>query len=266
MRILRLALAFAALAAAPAAAQPNAPALLNAVIDRLAADVAEVEDYRFTLAHAGVRVPVYVHRTGQAWRLQMPPTALSGLVVMGVFWPSLLDPSASVGLERARYLRDETVEGRPAHVIEAMLGAPPGLDMDSVRVLVDPATRRIVRLVVASAVPPEVGATAFGDGARMAIVIDVGSHRETDGLSLPGWLRIRMRLHVPNFTPAQRQDMLANLRQARAELRGSTEPQAQEMLAMLDVYQQLITPDGIDVRLQVENVAVNAGRPPWATR
>lgn len=266
MRILRFALPFAALLlAAPAAAQPNAPALLHAAIDRLAADVAKVDDYSFTLSHGGVRVPVYVHRTGQAWRVEMPPTLLSGLVTMGVFWPNLLDPSVSLGLESARYLRDETVQGRRAHVIDALLGAERGLHLDSVRVLVDPDTRRIVRMVVASAVPAEVGAETFGDGARMAIVVDAGSHRQTDGLSLPGWVRIRMRLHLPNFTPAQRQAMLAQLREVRAELRDSTEPEAPEMLAMLDVYQQMLGPGGMDVRLQVEDVAVNAGRPLWFT-
>lgn len=267
MRLLRIVLPLAGLLlAAPAAAQPDAPALLNAAIDHLAADVTEVESYTFTLASGDdVRIPVYVHRTGQSWEVRHGPTALGDLATMAVFWPTLLDPSVSLGLDDARYLRRETVEGRAVHVINAALGADRGMEVDSVRVLLDAGTQRIVRLVIAAPVPENGGNAVFGKGAGMDIIVDAGAQRETDGLSLPEWVRVRMRLDAPNLAAGEHAAMVEQFRQAQTQLRASRDPAAPDMLATVGVYLQLLSPEGMDVRMRVEDVAVNPGRPAWLT-
>lgn len=265
MRILRSIVPLAVLLlAAPAAAQPNAPAILHGAIDRLAADVTEVEDYTFTLVQGELRIPVYVHRVGQSWRVGLPEAETSDLARMAVFWPNLLDPSVSLGLEDAVYLRQETVEDRPAHVIDAALGADRA-SVDSVRVLVDERTQRVVRLAIFTPVPGDADGGAFGAGAGMAIVLDAGGDGGTAGLPLPAWVRVRMRVDLPGLEAEQRAAMLKQFRQMQAQMRDSDEPRAREMLTMVNLYVQLLSPGGMDVRMQVEDVAVNPGRPGWFT-
>ncbi|HEX6042169.1 hypothetical protein [Longimicrobium sp.] len=266
MRFLRYAVPLAALLlAAPASAQPDGPRILRTAIDRLAADVTEVDDYTFTLANDDLRIPVYVHRTGQSWDVRLGRTPLEDLAQMAVFWPTLLDPAVSLGLQNAAYLRRETVDGRAAHVIDSPMGAGMGMEVDSVRVLVDTETRRIVRMVIAAQLPAGFGGDVFGQDAGMDIVVDAGEQRVTDGLSLPAWVRVRMGLELPNLPDEQRALMLRQFGQARDQLAASSEPEARDMLALVDMYVQLLSPGGMDVRMRVEDVAVNPGRPGWAT-
>jgi hypothetical protein len=252
--------------AAPAAAQPSAPRILEDVIHRMAADLAEVESYGFTLAHGDVRTPVYVHRMGPSWRASMPPTRLSDLLGLAVFWPGMQDPAELEAADQAKYVRQEPVDGRPAHVIAAALGTDRDMEeVDSAYLFVDTESLRVVRIFVAAAVPDEMGAQAFGAGARMIITVDAGGHRETDGLLLPGQLRVRMRLNAPNMPDETRRRVLDQVAAARAQLQGTTDPDGLELLALMDTYAALLSPEGMDVRLAVEDVQVNPGAPDWLT-
>jgi hypothetical protein len=265
MRIPRFAAAAAALClAAPAAAQPDGPTIMRAVIARQAAAEAQVEDYAFILAHGEVRTPVYVHRMGEGWMVSMPRTRLADLLNLAVFWPGLQDPAEAAAADQAVYLREERVDGRPAHVISASLGTDRDVEvLDSARVFVDAESEQILRILVGAPVPEELGPEVLGEDATMTTIVDAGGHRETDGLLLPGHLRVRLRLDAPRMPAEMRRRVLDHVAAARQELAGTTDPEGLEMLALMETYAQLLSPDGMDVRLAVEDVQVNPGPPDW---
>ena len=264
MRLTALTAAVAALCiAAPAAAQPDASAILNAAADRMAADLTEVEGYAFTLAHAGVRTPVYVHRVGQSWRVRMPETQLKDLLGMAVFWPPLLDPAMGLAMDGAEYLRQDRLDGRPVHVISGAMGADALADVDSALLFVDAGTEQIVRVMTASGLPAGTGNEVFGADAKMIITLDAGGHRETDGVLLPAQVRVRMRLEAPGMSAQVRQGILDQVAAARKELQGSTDVERLTTLAVMNNYAQLFSPEGMDARVSVEDVVVNPGPPDW---
>jgi hypothetical protein len=264
MRIIAFTAAVAALCiAAPAAAQPNADAILRAAADRMAADLTEVENYAFTLEHAGVRTPVYVHRLGQAWQVRMPETQLKDLLGMAVFWPSLMDPVTGAFMGEAEYLRQERLDGRPVHVLSGAMGAEAVVEVDSALLFVDAETEQIVRVVSATGLPEGDGSEMFGAGAKMIITLDAGGHRETAGLLLPGQVRVRMRLEGPGLSAEVRRLILDQVAAARGELEGSSDPEHLTTLAVINNYAQLFSPDGMDARVSVEDVVVNPGPPDW---
>lgn len=270
MRTTILAAALAALSlAAPAAAQPDAPALLRAALRQTAANAdPEVRDYAFTVVHGSVRTPVYVHRDGAEWNVRMPETPLEDLVGMAVFWPDIAsaaaDPAELEALADAGYARQETLDGRRTHVISAALGADAEVEaVDSALVYVDAETRQIVRVMMAAPLPPEMGQEAFGPGGTMIITVDAGDFRAAAGLTTPGRVRVRMRLQLPNITAESRAALLDELGSARDALREEAEPGAAEMLAVLESYLAMLTEEGMDVRMAIEDVRVNPGRPDW---
>jgi hypothetical protein len=257
------------LLAAPAAAQPAAPALLRAALEQTAANAGpEVRDYAFTVVHGGVRTPVYVYRDGTDWNVRMPETPLADLVGMAVFWPDIAsaaaDPAELDALAHAEYARQETLGGRRTHVVSAVLGADAELEeVDSALVYVDAETRQVVRVMMAAPLPAEMGQEAFGPGGTMLITVDAEDFRAAEGLTVPGQVRVRMRLQLPNMTPEARTTLLSELGSAREALREETEPGALEMLAVLDTYLGMLSDEGLDVRVAIEDVRVNPGRPDW---
>lgn len=264
MRIVSLTAFVAALClAAPAAAQPDASAILNGAADRMAADLTEVESYAFTLAHADVRTPVYVHRLGHSWQVRMPETQLGDLLGMAVFWPALLDPATGLAMDGSAYLRQDRLDGRPVHVISGAMGADDLVDVDSALLFVDAESEQIVRVMTATGLPEDVGRDVFGPGAKMIITIDADGHRETDGLLLPARVRVRMRLEAPAMSEAVRQAILEQVAAARKEIGDRTDPGDLVTLAVMNNYAQLLSPGGMDARLSVEDVVVNPGPPDW---
>lgn len=264
MRIPAFTAAVAALCiAAPAAAQPDAAAILSGAADRMAANLTEVESYGFTLVHQQVRTPVYVHRLGQSWQVRMPETQLKDLLGMAVFWPSLMDPVTGAFMGQAEYLRQERLDGRPAHVLSGAMGAEAVVEVDSALLFVDAETEQIVRVVSATGLPEGDGSEMYGAGAKMIITLDASGHRETDGLLLPGQVRVRMRLEAPALTAPVRQVILEQVAAARKEIGDSTDPGDLATLAVMNNYAQLFSPGGMDARLSVEDVVVNPGPPDW---
>jgi hypothetical protein len=252
--------------AAPAAAQPNAADVLRGAIETLnRSHGPAVNDYAFTLVHNEVRAPVFVERGPDEWTVHAPEESMMGdLMSMAVLWPQLvaIDPSSSGDetLEEARYVGTEQVEGRRAHVIAAPAGE--GFEMESVDSLtayVDAQSRHLLRVRVAGTLP-EGGSPVGGD---MRLSVDMLDHRETDGVTLPRRLRVRMTLQMPDMDPAERAQMVLGIAAIQAQLQSSGEPEAREMLAAVQLFAALMQGGEMDLPMTVEDVVVNGGRPAW---
>jgi hypothetical protein len=261
------ALALLALAAAPAAAQPGGGEVLRGAIQTLArAHGPGVQDYSFSLAYGSVRTPVYVAREEGAWVVHTPEeTPLADLAGMAVIWPDISawdqDPGEVEAIDRATYLRAERLEGRPVHVVAAYVGDEvPAEEVDSAVLYVDAETGHVLRMVAVGANPEADGPLA---GGRMTLTVDLLGHQETDGLVIPRRVRLRMRLQAAAMTATQRDEMLAGMEAMRAELQGSDNPQARQMLAALELFGRMITEGELDMPMTVEEVLVNPGPPAW---
>lgn len=272
MRKILSAAALAVLAlAAPAAAQPEGPALMRQARERLVANAPEqVRDYTLTLVHENQRTPVYVSRQGTEWEVQLPESPLGEFLAMAVFWPEFTpsgdDDDGMSELDDAVYLRQETVEGRRVHLVtipvEAALREQ---GLDSTMFYVDAQNRQLVRVSVLAPVPDDEsgGMAGFGGGAQMAITIDAGDYRETDGLTVPRNVRVRLRVRGPNMDREALQMMRDQMAAALDELASSTEPEAAEMLSMLRTFTSVLSEEGLDQRVTIEDVVVNPGPPAW---
>jgi hypothetical protein len=265
--LLTAALAVLALAA-PAAAQPDAGMLMRQAMERLAANEGEnVRDYSLSIVHEDQRTPVYVARDGTGWEVRMPgEVPLGDFMEMAVFWPLFSSSAAQADgmghLEGAEYVREESVGGRRAHALTfAPDGEMLGQELDSVLIYVDARTRQLLRVSLITRVPG--GMQGFGDDTQLAITIDAAEHRETDGLTIPRQLRVRMRLKAQDVDRDAVQAMRDQMAAVLAELEGSSQPEAAEMMVMLRTFAQLLSDEGMDLRLAVEDVRVNPGPPEW---
>jgi hypothetical protein len=266
---MRAGLAAATLAAltlaAPAAAQPSGGEVLRGAIETLnRSHGPAVNDYAFTLVHNDVRTPVYVERGDEGWEVHGPEESVMGdLMGMAVLWPQFLAGSDSEeafeGADAARYAGSEQVEGRRAHVVSIAVGEDFEMEnVDSVTAYVDAQDRNLLRIAVAGSMP-EGGSPVGGD---MRLSVDMLEHRETEGVVLPRRLRVRMTLQM-DMDPAERAQMTLGVAALQMQLQGSSDPEAQEMLAAMQLFSSLLSGDGMDLPMTVEDVVVNGGRPQW---
>jgi hypothetical protein len=267
--------ALAALAVAlpaPAAAQPETAEIVRNLARVMAeSHPPQVEDYTLTLVYREMRMPVYVRREGDEWEVSTPEDApLGDFASMAVFWPELATIAAEDGsaeLDEARYLRRDQVEGRETHVLTADLnGDGRSEDIEAAEIFVDARTHQVLRMHVAGTLPPDSDdGEGFGGiaGGRMELTIDMLDHHETDGLVIPGRVRLRMRMEMPEMEASERAQMRMGIALARAELENSDEPEAREMLAMIDLFASILTGEEMDIPMTVEDVRVNTGAPEW---
>jgi hypothetical protein len=252
--------------AAPAAAQPSSTEVMRNALEALNRSHGPgVRDYTFTLVHDGVRTPVYVERGDEEWMVHTSEDSPMGsLMSMAVVWPTFLGDGEVPDPEEmgaTQYLREERLGGRRVHVITTE--SAPALEaegVDSVHLYVDVENHHILRMFVAGAMPEEGGAFAGGD---MRLTVDMRDHRETDGVVLPGRLQVRMALQLPEMGAMERAQMTMGLTVLRAQMQGSDEPEAREMLVMLDQFSAVLAGEELDIPMTVEDVVVNAGPPAW---
>lgn len=268
---MRAGIAAAALAtlvlAAPAAAQPDAVEVLRGAVQAInRSHGPEVQDYTFTMVHGGTRTPVYVERGDEEWMVHASEESPMGsLMSMAVLWPSFADvetddEDVTEAIEGARYVRAEPVEGRAAHVISADLGEDASEDVDSALVYIDAENSRLLRMYVAGSMPEEGGQFAGGD---MRLTVDMLDHQETDGVTVPRRLRVRMMLEMPEVSPADRAQMTMAIAAVRMQLQGSTDPEEQGLLAVVEMFATMLEGGELDLPMTVEDVVVNAGPPAW---
>jgi len=266
--------ALAALAVAlpsPAAAQPD----VEEVVRNLTRVMAEshppqVEDYTLTLVYRDARMPVYVRRDGDEWEVLTPEDApLAEFASMAVFWPELSGIAGEEGeeeLDDVEYLRRDEVEGRPAHVLTAELGGDlPAEDMEveAAEIFVDARTYHLLRMHLAGNMPEDAMEELGSGGGRMEFTLDMLDHRETEGLVIPSRVRLRMTMELPEMEASERAQMRMGIAMARTQLENSDEPEAKEMLLMIDLFAAILTGDEMDLDMRVEDVEVNSGPPSW---
>lgn len=274
---MRHGLAAAALAAlavalpAPAAAQPDAEAVVRNAMRVLAeSHPPQVEDYTLDLVYRDVRMPVYVRRDGDEWEVLTPEESpLGDFASMAVFWPELAvmaDEESDDGdeMDDVEYLRREVVEGRDAHVVTADLGEDlPADGVESVELFIDARTHQVLRIHM-TGILPEDAVEEFGDGeGRMDFNLDMLDHQEAEGLVVPGRLRLRMTMELPEMDASERAQMRIGIAMARTQLENSDEPEAKEMLMMIDLFSAILTGDEMDLDMRVEDLQVNSGPPSW---
>lgn len=255
--------------AAPAAAQPSGPEVLRSAVEALARSHGpEVRDYAFTLVYNDVRMPVFVQRGDEEWTVHTPEgdeSPMGSLMSMAVMWPAFVpvdeEPVDVEELQEARYLRTEQVGGRSAHVVTAEFGDDLAMEgLDSAYVYVDAENGSLLRILAAGSMPEE--SEEFAGGA-MRLTADMLDHRETDGVVVPRRLHVRMDLEAPEMSGMERAQMTMGMTVLRAQLQGSDDPEAREMLAMLELLSAMLAGEGMELPMTVEELVVNAGPPAW---
>jgi hypothetical protein len=257
--------------AAPAAAQPDAAQVLAQAFRVLAAShPPQVQDYTMTLRYQSIELSVYVQREGDEWEVSTPEDApLGDFAGMAVLWPEFAgvagDADEEGVLEDAVYVRADQVEGRATHVLTAELGTELESDgLDSVLVYVDASTHHVLRMhlagVMNEAMGDDFGAAA---GGRVEFTLDMLDHRATDGLVVPGRVRVRMRMEMPQMEESERSQARMGIAMARSQLQNSDDPEAKEMLVMMDLFAAILNGDEMDIPMTVEEVRVNSGPPEW---
>ncbi len=268
---MRAGLAAAALAtlvlAAPAAAQPNATEVLRGAVQAInRSHGPQVQDYAFIMVHGATRTPVYVERGDEEWMVHASEESPMGsLMSMAVVWPTFADvadePEALTGeMESARYVRSERVEGRTAHVISAEPGEDAMARADSAVMYIDAENSRLLRMYVVGEMPAEGGQFAGGD---MRLTVDMLDHQETDGVVVPRRVRVRMLIAMPEMSADDRAQMNLSIAAVRAQLQGSTDPEEQGLLAVVEMFARMLEGGELDLPMTIEDVVVNAGPPAW---
>lgn len=251
---------------APAAAQPSGGEVLRGAIETLnRSHGPAVQDYALTLVYNDVRTPVYVERGEDEWAVHGPEESIMGdLMVMAVLWPQFLAIDGSADefeeLDQVRFVGSERVEGRQAHMVSVPVGEGFEIqNLDSLIAYVDAQNRNLLRFRVAGSLP-EGGGPVGGD---MRLSVDMLDHRETDGVLLPRRLRVHMTLQMPEMEPSERAQMTLGMAALQVQLQGSSDPEAREMLAAMQLFSSLMSGGEMDLPMTVEDVVVNGGRPAW---
>lgn len=266
MRLSALAAAAALLLATPAAAQPDAGQIMQGAFEQLLRNVPdEVRDYTLTISSGSLRQEVYVYRSDDGWATEIPyDGGVADLFLSMLIWPSL---SSAHGQDLAdlRYLGQDAVEGRAAHVLAgpvAGLDEMYGVEMpDSARVHVDAETRQVLRVAKSADIEPSEGLLAEGGHAEVALTF--GGYETADGVTLPRRMHMRFRLQV-NLPEAQRAEARREIETALAEAGTDTSDEATEGRTMLEIMLRLMKGEPVEVPAVVEEVRVNAGPPRWS--
>ncbi|HST60663.1 MAG TPA: hypothetical protein VLK84_18325 [Longimicrobium sp.] len=268
---MRAGIAAAALAtlvlAAPAAAQPNATQVLRGAVQAInRSHGPQVQDYTFTMVHGATRTPVYVERGDEEWMVHASEESPMGsLMSMAVVWPTFADveddgEEITEAMEAARYVRSERVEGRATHVITADMGEDAVEEVDTALVYIDAETSHLLRMYVVGEMPAEGGQFAGGD---MRLTVDMLDHQETDGVVVPRRVRVRMLMEMPEMSADDLAQMSMSITAVRAQLEGSTDPEEQGLLAVVEMFAKMLDGGELDLPMTIEDVVVNAGPPAW---
>jgi hypothetical protein len=253
--------------AAPAAAQPNATEVLRAAVQSInRSHGPQVQGYAFTMVHGATRTPVYVERGEEEWMVHASEESpLGSLMSMAVVWPAFANAAGEAGeitgeMKSARYVRSDRVEGRTAHVVSSEPGEAPMARADSAEMYIDAENSRLLRMYVAGEMPAEGGRFAGGD---MRLTVDMLDHQETDGVVVPRRVRMRMRMDMPDMSDGDRAEMSMSLTAIRAQLQGSTDPEEQDLLDVMEMFARMLEGGELDLPMTIEDVVVNAGPPAW---
>ncbi|HYW13605.1 MAG TPA: hypothetical protein VE871_16710 [Longimicrobium sp.] len=253
--------------AAPAAAQPNATQVLRGAVEAInRSHGPQVQDYAFTVVHGATRTPVYVERGDEEWMVHASEASPMGsLMSMAVVWPTFADvedepEEITEEMESARYLRSERVEGRTAHVVSSEPGEDPMARADSAVMYIDAENSRLLRMYVVGEMPAEGGQFAGGD---MRLTVDMLDHRETDGVVVPRRVRVRVRMGMAGMSAGDRAQTRVGLAAVQTQLQGSTDPEEQGLLAVVEMFAKMLEGGEMDLPMTIEDVVVNAGPPAW---
>lgn len=270
---LALAAALAALAfAVPAAAQPDPARILVGALERTARNVPEeVDDYTMALSWGGLEMDVYVAREhGQFYSMGENQFGVAGLLVATLLWPRLAmvyEPKMDArhrAILGVRYLRADSVDGRPVHVLLA-----PGLDVpwelidapDSVVVFVDTETRQFLHLAVAGTTAPQAEGPLM-NGGRVQAAFTFGDYRETDGVTVPRRVRMEMRIQTElseENSKELREEVHAVMVMAREEDPEHAEQQVEAIRGVM----RMVRGEPWVLESTIGDVRVNTGLPDW---
>jgi hypothetical protein len=262
--------------AAPVAAQPDPDSIGLAVMQQILANQGDLRDYTVVLVHDAVRMPAYVHRDGDLWRVQGPPDhPMAELLTIAVSWPNMasevlygedadtdgdgvVDPTPLEGV--GTYLGIEEVDGRRAHVVGAGFDDSEELP-DSMRLYMDVETRQLLRIAMSAPVGEEDAGTPLGTNLRLLIDLADYTTRD-DGLTLPTRMRLRMSADL-QLSPAQRERVQAEIAGVRTALGQAEGDEAAQTRAMMALFEGLALRGQVDMEVRVEDVRVNSGPPAW---
>jgi hypothetical protein len=266
MRLFAAVATVAALAlATPAAAQPDAGRIMRGALEQLSRNVPdEVRDYTMTVSSGPVREELYVYRSDDGWKTEIPyDGGLADFFLEMVIWPALSTAHAQ-DLADVRYLGAESLEGRAVHVLDAPVPglAVAGIEMPgSARVHVDTETRQVLRVAKVTQLEP--GEGLLSDGGHTELVLTFGGYETADGVTLPRRMHMhfRLQLNAPEARLAEaRQEFEAMLADAATD----TSDEAAEGRAMLEMMVRMLKGEPVDVSAVVEEVRVNSGPPRWS--
>lgn len=269
MRLTMLAAAALCLAAPAAAQRPDPDSIGLAALQQILANHGDVQDYTLVLAHGPLRMPAYVHRDGDAWKVRVPPEhPLADVLSIAVQWPVLAsevlqeeEDATDMG-EGAEYLGTETVGGRRAHVVSAGFAETEADLPDSMRLYVDVETTQLLRLAVSAPVEPEEDGEGMPFSGDLRMRIDLSEYATRDGLTLP----MRMRLHMAADLAMSDEERTAARNQmalVRAALQGTEGEEAAQMSVMLELFASMLERGEMEMAVQVEDLQVNSGPPAW---
>ena len=272
MRLLAAAIALA-LAAVPAAAQPEPDEVIWGVLEQASRNVpAEVRDYVATIATGPIRVQLYVFRDEDGWGVAGRDDAPLGDLFAGMMiWPHMDEERRAGGgdippsMRGARYMGRDSVEGQDAFVLRANV---PGLTLetmdipDSAYVYVDARTRQVLRVRASVDVEPT-GGGAMAAGGHMDMDLVFSDYQAFNGVTLPR----RMRMETRTEHRLDQEELTA----MREELQGmlsdvgtDTSPEAQQTRLLVEMFVQVLSGEPLAISAVVEDVQVNTGRPAWA--
>lgn len=269
MRLTLLAAAALCLAAPVAAQQPDPDSIGLRAMRQILANHADVEDYTLVLSHGAVRMPVYVHRQGELWKVSVPPDHPMGdLLAVAAQWPVmasevLQDEGEVTELEGgARYVGTEEVGGRQAYVVWAGFDEPQEELPDTMRMYVDMETWQMLRLSMSARMGEEDQDESLPFGDKLRMTVDLSDYTAHDGLTLPMRMRLRMTAEL-NMTPQERKEAREQMALARAVLGAAEGDEGAQMRAMMDLFEGVLLRGEMDMAVQVEEVRVNSGPPAW---
>jgi hypothetical protein len=269
MRALALAAALVLALAAPAAAQPDPAQILIGALEQAARNLPDrVADFTMTVSEDDGRTELYVWREGDEILTTVDDEMVTSSMLL---WPDLAAlhhdgmNARDENVAGVEYMRADTVEGRPVHVL-----LTPGLDLgwgeedrpDSVLVFVDAETRQVLRLAISDEQRPT-GERLNERGGRSEMTITFGDYRETDGVTAPRRMRVWMRMRL-NLDDADRRALREEGAAAVAEAEAAGEAARNEvryLRRMISLYQG----EPVVTESVIHEVRVNSGRPEWVT-
>lgn len=274
---MRLSAAVAAIAslvlAAPAAAQPDASRILLGALEQAHENVpAGVTDYVVTVASGSLRSRLYVYRQGDGWAMDEETDAPLADAFQGMFiGPRLaaeFSPAATelpTGMQDARYLGMDTVDGRAAHVLMSRV---PGLTVETLpvpdlaRVTVDAETRQVLRIASSTDHEPSPGG-AMVNGGHLDMETTYGGYESINGVTLPRRMRMVLRMQV-NLGEEQRAAMRDEMRTTFDGLAADTSQDAEQTRMLISMFLRMLDGGAMEIPGTIEDVQVNTGRPEWA--